>query len=101
MSYIPRMLRFAVPAMALLVAACNNPSSDKPNRVSWDPASTTDQGTGTNGGTNVDGAGPGGPRDPNRLVTPNAYAPPETTSGSVVTDPDDPNMNPHSLRGVH
>jgi hypothetical protein len=72
MTNISRVLRIGVPALALtlLTAACTQPNPDQPNGVTFDPASTTVNGTGTNGGTNVDGSGPGGPRDPNRLVPP-------------------------------
>lgn len=73
MTSIPRIVCVAVPALFLLAAACTTPS-DRPNELTWDPASTTYEGTGTNGGTDVDGAGPGGPRDPHRLL-PNANPP--------------------------
>lgn len=100
MTSTPRFLRVVVPTLALFAAAaCSNSSYDQPNRVTWDPASTTAQGTGTNGGTDVDGEGPGGPRDPNRLVTPNASTAPAAPSDS--SNSQDPNMNPHWMTGVH
>ncbi|HEX9464155.1 MAG TPA: hypothetical protein VGB82_16275 [Alphaproteobacteria bacterium] len=77
MTAVARMLRFAVPALALLgAAACSDNHADQPTRLTWDPASTTYDGTGTNGETDVDGAGAGGPRDPNRLLPPRPYTPP-------------------------
>lgn len=77
MTDLARMLRIAVPALALLAAAaCSDNRSDQPNRLTFDPASTTSEGTGTNGGTDVDGAGPGGPRDPARLMPQRPYAAP-------------------------
>ena len=77
MTGIARILRIAVPALALLaVAACSdNNAADKPTALTWDPASTTYDGTGTNGETDVDGAGSGGPRDPARLLPQNRYVP--------------------------
>jgi hypothetical protein len=106
MTDISRALRFAVPALALLAAACSDTRSDQPTRLSWDPASTTYEGSGTNGGTDVDGAGPGGPRDPRRLVMPNPYARAVTPAAPNVnnpyaTDSMDPDMNPHDMREGH
>lgn len=78
--------------------------------------SVTPEGTGTRGGTNVDGAGIGGPRDPARYdpyynpariypsganaapgvaVVPPAAAPRQP----YVVAPDDPNMNPRDRLG--
>ena len=57
----------------LMITGCTEygpQRSEAPNALVWDPTSTTYEGTGTRGGTNVTGAGPGGPRDPCRYTTP-------------------------------
>ena len=102
MSNITRGLRVALPALTLLAAAaCSDDRADAPNRLTFDPASTTYDGTGTNGETDVDGAGPGGPRDPSRLIHSSPYAPAANAATPYATDSQDPNMNSHALRGVH
>ncbi len=73
--------------------------------------SSTTNGSGTRGGTNVDGSGPGGPRDPARLNNANPNATnnnPNLATGRngnstkstspYATDSNDPNQNPRGLR---
>ncbi|HEX9462156.1 MAG TPA: hypothetical protein VGB82_06115 [Alphaproteobacteria bacterium] len=73
---------------AAAVAGCSDtrPTLSSQNFDSSGATTYTSEGMGTRGGTNVDGAGPGGPRDPYRYTRPPPYNPavPSPPPGGAV-----------------
>src|SRR5260221_2654691 len=76
--YSGRVLAVFTVLAAAAVVGCSDTRPTEGARATGgtDYTTYTYEGLGTRGGTNVDGAGPGGPRDPYRYTTPSPNAPP-------------------------